>query len=196
MSRLAPDWLGNYFSYGIDNRRRRVFMHGDVDEETIGHLTQAFLLLDAESTDNITFYISSFGGSMYEMFGLYDVIRSCRSFVTGIAHGKNMSAAPLILRAADDAQAYPNTQFMSHEESWGGEEKGHSHLKVDMQHYESMEKRWARLMGRRTKLRAAAWTAMAGNGRDRYFDAQQALTWGVIDGILLPDGIVFRGGSK
>ena len=40
MARLAPDWLDNYFSYGIDNRRRRIFFHGDVDEEAVFRLVQ------------------------------------------------------------------------------------------------------------------------------------------------------------
>ncbi len=180
------DWLDGYFSHGVDNRRRRIFLHDDIDEESIARLVQGLVLLDDDTDTTITIYMSSLGGSMYEMFGAFDAIRACKCFVRGIAYGKIMSAAPLILRACDEACAYPNVQFMSHEESWGDEEKGHSHQKIDLKHYEQMENLWAELMGRYTHLNVAQWRKMTETGKDRYFDAAQALKWGIIDKILEP----------
>jgi ATP-dependent Clp protease protease subunit len=196
MARLAPDWLDNYYAYGIDNRRRRLFFHGDVNEENIANLMQGLVLLDDESNEPITIYMSSFGGSIYEMVGMYDLIVSCKCQVIGVGFGKIMSAAPLILRACDDALCYPSTQFMNHEESWGDDYKGHSHMKVDMKHFEHMEKLWAQLMGRHSQLSEKAWTAMCAPGRDRYATAEEALKWGLVDGIVQADGNVTRRPDK
>ncbi len=187
--RRWDDWLDCYFSHGVDNRRRRIFLHDDVTEETIARFVQGMVLLADDTDTTITIYMSSLGGSMHEMFGAFDAIRACRCFVRGIAYGKIMSAALLILRACDEALAYPNVHFMSHEESWGGEYQGHSKQKIDMKYYGQMEQRWAMLMGEYTLLTAENWRKMSETGRDRYFDAEQALKWGVIDGIMHPNEI-------
>ena len=67
MAKLSTDWLDNYFSHGIDSRRRRIFFHGDVDEESVFRLVQSLVLLDDENKDEIVIYMSSLGGNMYEM---------------------------------------------------------------------------------------------------------------------------------
>lgn len=189
---IRDDWLGNYFDRGIDIRRRRVFLHGDINEESASLAVQSIILLDDDSDKEITLYLSSLGGCVYEMFGLFDVIRNCRCHITGIAHGKIMSAAPLLLRATDDALAHPHTQFMNHEESWGDDRKGHSHQKVDMAHFDELETLWAKLMAKHTKLSAAAWAKQCAAGRDRYFGTEEALKWGLIDGIIQPDKKIRR----
>ena len=178
------DWIDNYFSYGVDPRRRRVMMHGDVSEESADFAVSGLLLLDSQNDKPIELWISTYGGSVYDMFGLYDVARSLRSPLKTVAHGKIMSAGILLLAAGDSRVCFPNTWFMTHEESWGDEFKGHSHMKNDMAHIDEMEARWAKLMGKRTTLGTAQWKRMSSTGRDRYFDAAQALKWGLVTEIV------------
>lgn len=202
MARLAPDWMDNYFSYGIDNRRRRLFLWGDIDEETVATFVMGLELLKQGNTDPITVIMSSCGGDQYEMWGAYDAIRSShRHTIRTVAVGKIMSAAPLILAAGDERYAHEHTKFMFHEESYSVEER-HTNTKATVAHYEQLEKEYAKAMSERTNRSYRWWYDQAnrrGKGTDTYSSAKEVLEWGLIDGILLlqgklrkPDGKVIK----
>lgn len=192
------DFYDNYFSYGLDPRRRRIFLDEDIDETSIGRFIQSlYVLADEQSQENakpIEIIMSSFGGCEYEMFAAYDVIRSLtKVHVKVIAVGKIMSAAPLILAAGDESYCYPTTQFMVHE-SWYALEERHNNAKATVAHYEDMTKLWAEKMAERTQLTAKQWLNLTERtGRDKYFDAKAALKYGLVDGILMPDGEIYKG---
>ncbi|MHA2063669.1 MAG: ClpP family protease [Candidatus Thorarchaeota archaeon] len=183
------DFYSNYFDYGIDPRRKRLFLYEDIDEISIGRFIQGLVILADENTDKpIEILMSSCGGCEYEMLAAYDMMRSLvdvRIVVKAI--GKIMSAAPLILAAGDERLAYPNTQFMVHE-SWYGMEERHNNARVTVAHFEAVTKLWAERMAERTNLTAKQWLALTEKtGRDKYFDAEQALKYGLIDKIIEVD---------
>lgn len=191
------DFYDNYFSYGIDPRRRRIFLDEDICEVSIGRLIQSlYVFKESDSTKDIEIILSSFGGSEYEMFAAYDVIRSLANIhVKTIAVGKVMSAAPLILAAGDERYAYPTTQFMVHE-SWYELAERHNNAVVTVEHFKDLTKLWAQKMSERTNLSQKQWLNLTERtGRDKYFDSYKALEYGLIDGILMPDGKVYRGGE-
>jgi len=180
------DFYSNYFDYGIDPRRKRLFLYEDIDEISIGRFIQGLVILADESNDNpIEILMSSCGGDEYEMLAAFDMMRSLVDVhIVVKAIGKIMSAAPLILAAGDERIAYPNTQFMVHE-SWYELEERHNNAKVTVQHYEDITKLWADKMAERTNLTAKQWIALTERtGRDKYFDAKQALKYGLIDKII------------
>ena len=71
------------------------------------------------SPEVLTININSNGGDAYAAFGLYDMIMELREsgvFVKMIARGVAASAAAMILlQAADERLATPNTRFLLHE---------------------------------------------------------------------------------
>lgn len=189
------DFYDNYFSYGIDPRRRRIFLDEDIEEISIGRFIQSLFVMKDENTDKpIEIVISSFGGCEYGMFAAYDVIRGLTNVhVRVIAVGKVMSAAPLILAAGDESLCYPTTQFMVHESAYEMHER-HNNAKVTIAHYEDLTKLWGEKMAERTNLSAKQWLNLTEKkGRDKYFDAKQALKWGLVDGIIMPDGKTYTG---
>ena len=189
------DFYDNYFSYGIDPRRRRIFLNEDIADSSISRLIQSLYVMKDEITDKpIEIILSSFGGCEYEMFAAYDVIRSLSSVqVRIIAVGKVMSAAPLILAAGDERLCYPTTQFMIHE-SWYQLEERHNASKATVKHYEDMTQLWGEKMSECTNLSKKQWLNLTERtGRDKYFDAKQALKWGLVDGILMPAGHIDKG---
>ena len=189
------DFYDNYFSYGIDPRRRRIFLDEDIADSSIGRLIQSLYVMKDENTDKpIEIILSSFGGCEYEMFAAYDVIRSLTNVhVKIVAVGKVMSAAPLILAAGDERLCYPTTQFMVHE-SWYELQQRHNASKATVSHYEDMTQLWGDKMAERTNLSKKQWLNLTERtGRDKYFDANQALKWGLVDGILMPDGHIYKG---
>ena len=83
---------------------RTIGLIGDVDEEKGGDLMMGLLLLTELSGkeapyDPITMYISTYGGSADEMFGIYDIMtkakKQCEIHTIGV--GKVMSAGTLVL---------------------------------------------------------------------------------------------------
>jgi len=180
------DFYSNYFDYGIDPRRRRLFLYEDIDEISIGRFIQGLVILADESTEKpIEILMSSCGGDEYEMLAAYDMMRSLSNVnIIVKAIGKVMSAAPLILAAGDVRVAYPNTQFMVHE-SWYNLEERHNNAKTTVAHYEDITKLWAVKMAERTELSAKQWLNLTEKtGRDKYFGAEQALKYGLIDKII------------
>jgi len=183
-ARITKDWVEAYFEYGVDRINRRIFMFDGVDEDSIGMVIKGLYYMDAESSEKpIELFIGSFGGSEYEMYALYDVIRTLSSPIHTIAIGKCMSAAPLLVACGEPGHRYvtPNTWFMVHQswEDWG--EKRTDEIKKELRHYDEMGKKWYELMASHTNQTAAFWKKHCEQVGDKYFDAYQAQEWGLID---------------
>ena len=86
---------------------RSIMFVGEVNEEKSADLISALLVLaqtkdeDEERAEDIKLYLSTYGGSADEMFGIYDVINFCKQFcdIETIGLGKVMSAGTLLLAA-------------------------------------------------------------------------------------------------
>ena len=182
-AKITKDWIDAYFDHGVDRQNRRIFMFDDVDAGSIGIVIKALYYMDAESDKPIELFIGSFGGDEYEMFALYDVIRTLKSPVHTTAIGKCMSAAPLLVACGEPGFRYatPNTMFMVHQ-SWDDlGAKRIDEMKKDLEHFEAMGKRWYSLMEKHTKKDAAFWKHICEFVGDKFFDADVAQEWGLID---------------
>lgn len=185
-ARITKDWIDAYFDYGVDKQNRRIFMFDGVDENSIGTVIKGLYYMDAESTEKpIELFIGSFGGSEYEMFALYDTIRTLKAPIHTTAIGKCMSAAPLLVACGEPGHRYatPNTWFMVHQ-SWDEfGAKRTDELKRDLEHYDDMAKNWYNLMATHTNVSAKVWRSRCEKAGDTYFSAEQAQEWGLIDHI-------------
>jgi ATP-dependent Clp endopeptidase proteolytic subunit ClpP len=190
--KISKDWIDAYFEYGVDVNNRKVFLFTGVDEVSIGYVIKGLYLMEAEITTAqrnagdippIELFIGSFGGDEYEMWALYDVMRTLESPVRTIAIGKCMSAAPLLVACGQQGHRYatPNTWFMVHQ-GWGeyGEQR-YDELKKNMKHQDAMDKRWYELMEAHTNKPASFWKRHCDQPGDKYFSAYQAQEWGLID---------------
>lgn len=186
MARITKDWVDAYFEYGVDVANRKVFLFDDVDSNSIGAVIKGLYLMEAQtSTKPIELFVGSFGGSEYDMFALYDVCRTLISPIHTTAIGKCMSAAPLLVAAGEEGSRFatPHTFFMVHE-SW--EEFGAKRvdeLELDLRHYRQMGSKWGDLMQKHSKKTSKFWLGLCKKSGDTYFNAEQALEWGLIDHI-------------
>ena len=180
----TPDWIDVLFVYGVDKNHRRIFLFDDVDSMPIGVVIKALYLMDSENSDKpIELFVGSYGGCEYDMFALYDAIQTIHSPIHTIAIGKCMSAAPLLVCCGAKGHRYatPNTWFMVHQ-GWDDiGAKRFDEVKNDLAHWTEMDKRWYELMEKHTKKPIAFWKTQCEKVGDRYFDAWQALEWGLID---------------
>jgi ATP-dependent protease ClpP protease subunit len=183
-------YLEQYFSQGHDPRRRRVILHGDLSEQNVSAFIKSLLVLD-NTGEQIEIILSTCGGDVYEMFTAYDIIRSLKSYVVGVAIGKVMSAGPLLLAACESRYALPNTWFMFHEFSTGIDDDNPRDAETSLKHTKILQQRWARILGARTKKKYRFWhNLITGTGRDRYRTPEQLRDYGLLDGIKLPDGTI------
>lgn len=188
MARISKEWVDAYFDHGVDVANRRVFLFEGVEEESIGQVIKGLYFMDSqnkEKSDKIELFVGSFGGSEYEMFALYDVIRTLKSPIHTVAMGKCMSAAPLLVAAGHPGErwATPNTWFMIHQ-SWDDlGAKRIDEMARDIDHFKQMGKRWYELMEKHTKKPAAFWKRLCEKTGDTFFDAQTACEWGIVDSL-------------
>ena len=189
MSKISRDWVEAYFDYGIDLVNRCIFLVGDINQETIGHVIKGMYLMENQNTEYkpIELRISSYGGDVYDAYGLHDTTRTLKSPVYTMGTGKIMSAAVLLVACGEKGQRWAgeNTTFMVHVPSWDtNDETLHNH-KIEVAEGERLWNRWYELMGKYTKKPASFWRKLCSKNTDHYFDAEQALEWGVIDNIWL-----------
>ncbi|MYD62571.1 MAG: ATP-dependent Clp protease proteolytic subunit [Gemmatimonadetes bacterium] len=99
---------------------RTILISDSVDHKLTAKVTAQLLFLDhQDSEEPIKIFINSPGGSVYDGFAIYDMIRFIRPRVKIISAGLSASAATVIMMAADKADrlALPNSRLMIHQPS-------------------------------------------------------------------------------
>lgn len=190
--KISKDWVEAYFSYGVDIKNRKLFLFDGVDEDTIGYVIKGLYLMEADHTaaqvkagdyKPIELFIGSFGGSEYEMWALYDVIKTLNSPIHTTAIGKCMSAAPLLVACGEEGHRYatPNCWFMVHQSWTDFEGERVDAIKKELSHFDEMGKSWYEIMAKHTKKTASFWKKECEKVGDKFFNAYQAQEWGLID---------------
>lgn len=183
MVRIAREWVEAYFENGIDVNNRRIFLIGDIDQDTAGNVIKSIYLMQSYSKEKaITVYVNTDGGCEYSMFAIYDVMKQCKCDIETVAMGNVMSAGPLLVAAGTKGQRYalPNSWFMIHEsaDDWGYRKvSNHKNL---IKHYDKLQERWLKVMEETTGTSAKTWAKMC-EGHDRFFDASKAVDLGLVD---------------
>ena len=174
--------------HGVDTRGRRVFLHGDVDESSIRLAIRGLYLLDTMSKSPIELYVASYGGDLDDAFALHDVTRTIKSPVITCALGKCQSAAPMLVACGRKGERYAteNCTFMLHDAKLCSVADGEDFPSNLIQHAtvtQAAMERYAKLLARYTKKPASHWKRIFGGKDDRFFDASQAIEWGLVDAI-------------
>ncbi len=174
-------------NHGIDYKNRKIYLFDEFESNTIGTVIKGIYSLNAQSIKKpIELIISSFGGEEYEMFALYDAIKTSKAPVYTHGIGKIMSAAILILASGQKGHRIvtPNTFFMIHQGFLSVPEISLSELKIILKHFDRMVSRWCHLMAKNSNVSAFKWKVMCEKNFDYYFTADQALKLGIIDSVL------------
>lgn len=183
MAKIGREWLEIYFENGVDVQNRRIFLIGEISEESASDIIKGMYLMQSMSIEKpITIYIYTEGGNEYAMFAIYDVIKQCACDVETVAMGEVLSAGPILVAAGTKGKRYslPNTFFMVHE-SWDtiGDVKLSDNKNI-IKHHSALETRWLLLMEENTGISHKKWQKMC-VGPDKYFDANKAIELGIVD---------------
>lgn len=180
---LTKEWLDSFYDRGIDPENRVLHLYGEVDSDNISNIIKSIYYLDSLGNDPIELFISSFGGSVYDMFALYDVTRSTKCAIHTVGVGYIMSAAVLLVAAGTKGRRYsmPHCSYMIHE---GCTEFGAGRLTAHRkaaEHFKQLDDTWFELMAKHTSLSEAQWKRKCNIVGDYYFTADQAIEFGVVD---------------
>ena len=101
-------------------KSRTILISDPVDHKLTASITAQLLYLDHDNSEEpIKIFINSPGGSVFDGYAIYDMIRFVRPRVKIISTGLSASAATVIMLAADkeDRLAFPNARIMIHQPS-------------------------------------------------------------------------------
>ncbi|MSW82093.1 MAG: ATP-dependent Clp protease proteolytic subunit [Actinobacteria bacterium] len=162
-------------------RERIVWLEGEVRDENSNRIAKQLQVLAAEDPEaDITLYINSPGGSITAGMVIYDTIQLIPNDVTTIAMGLAASMGQFLLCAGAAGKRYatPNTRIMMHQ-PLGGIGGTASDIKIQAEQMLFIKKRMAELIASHTGQTLE--TIEADSDRDRWFTAEDAKTYGLID---------------
>ncbi|MEX0998265.1 MAG: ATP-dependent Clp protease proteolytic subunit, partial [Flavobacteriaceae bacterium] len=100
---------------------RKVFLWGQVDDDSAKHVIDRLMYLDAIEKKDIHFYINSPGGYVTSGFAVYDCMKSLKSDVSTICTGFAASMGSILLSAGTKGKRFiqPHARVMIHQPSGG-----------------------------------------------------------------------------
>ncbi len=172
-------------------RNRKVFLVGEVNDQSCNELIKQLLYLEADdNTRPVTIFINSPGGSVSSGLSVYDTIRLMKSPVTAVVMGIAASMGSIILLACDADKRFmlPSSKIMIHDCSWGDRNfrgmKPHE-VEEELKQLKGTNERLLSIIAERTgkSVRQVSKVTM----HDKYFDADEAIEFGLVSAVLDAD---------
>ncbi len=183
MPSAAAEHLGGGLGDQVYNRllnERIIFLGQPVDDEIANQITAQLLLLAADPDKDIFLYINSPGGSIQAGMAIYDTMQYIKNDVVTIAMGLAASMGQFLLSAGTPGKrfALPNADILIHQPS-AGLAGSASDIKIHAEQLLRTKKKMADLSAQHTGQTVEQWTRDA--DRDRWFSAEEAKEYGLID---------------
>lgn len=161
---------------------RIVVLHGDVNEHTISAVIAQLLHLANLSRKPIHLVVSTYGGSVDEMFSLYDTIKFLPCPVHTIALGKVMSAGVLLLAAGEKGKRLigRSARIMMHPVS-GGMYGNVFEVLHESREHRRLHDLMVDALERETRMKRADIQKIMRAGHDFYITADEAIKMGIVD---------------
>ena len=171
---------------------RVIGLFSDVSDEKIAELIHALIYLDeinrlTEEERAVEFYISTYGGSADDMFGMYDIMRVIRERtpIQTIGLGKVMSAGVLLLAAGTKGKRCigKNCRVMVHSVIGGSHGPLHN-LMNEMEAIEQIQKMYSEALIEETNMTKKDLKKLLERKVNVYLSAEEAVELGIADVII------------
>jgi ATP-dependent Clp protease protease subunit len=168
---------------GADDRL--VVLHGEVNEHSISNVIVQLLHLANQNHKPIHLVISTYGGSVDEMFSLYDTIKFLPCPVHTIALGKVMSAGVLLLASGVKGKRMigGSARIMIHPVS-GGVLGNVFEAMNEMKEFERLQNLMVSALIKETKMKKEEIDKLMKAGHDFFLTPEQAIQMGIVDKII------------
>ena len=165
-------------------RERIIFLTGPIEDNLASLICAQMLFLESEAPDEpINLYINSPGGVVSAGLAMYDTMQYIKSPVSTVCLGQAASAASLILCAGASGTRYatPNSKIMIHQPS-GGFSGQATDIKIQAEEILKTKKRINEIYQKH--LNISINEIDKAMERDRFFDPQEAMKFGLIDKVI------------
>lgn len=166
--------------------QRLVMLHGEVNEYSISQTVAHLLYLAGQDHRRpIHLVISTYGGSVDEMFSLYDTIHFLPCPVHTIALGKVMSAGVLLLAAGQKGERLigKSSRIMLHSVN-GGCQGNVFEMQNTIKEQKRLQDQMVRGLLAETKLTRKKINEIMNSNQDFYITPFQAIKWGIADRLI------------
>jgi len=165
-------------------RERIIFLVGPVNDQMASLVVAQLLFLESENPDkDISLYINSPGGSVYDGMAIFDTMQFIRPDVSTLCTGFAASMGTFLLTAGAKGKrfALPNARIMIHQPS-GGSQGTAADVAIQAEEVLYTRRRLNELTADRTGKTVEQ--IATDTDRDNFMSADQALTYGLIDEVL------------
>ncbi|MFD8307670.1 ClpP family protease [Streptomyces sp. NPDC059690] len=164
--------------------QRIVFLGSQVDEVSANRVCAQLLLLSAEDPrTDISLCINSPGGSVYAGLAIYDTMRLIPNDVSTLAMGFAASMGQFLLCGGAPGKRYalPNARIMMHQGS-AGIGGTTADIEIQAENLEHSKRTMERLIAQNTGQSPE--TIARDGDRDRWFTAEEAREYGMVDQVV------------
>ncbi len=174
-------------SYDIYSRLlkdRIIFLGEEVNEVTAGLVVAQLLFLESEDPGkDIHLYINSPGGVVTAGLAIYDTMNYIKCDVETICIGLAASMGAFLLAGGTKGKRYalPNAEIMIHQPS-GGAKGQATDIRIAADNIQKTKERLNTILAENTGKPYEV--IAADTERDNYMSAQEAMEYGLIDGVI------------
>jgi ATP-dependent Clp protease protease subunit len=163
---------------------RIIFIGQQIDDDIANLVVAQLIHLESDDPDkDIAVYVNSPGGSLHAGLAIYDAMQYVNPDVSTLCYGMAMSAGSLILTGGTKGKRFtlPNARILIHQPSSGFQGQSSDieiHAKEILELRRVLDEIYSRHTG---QTREQVHEDME---RDRFFGAQQAVDYGLVDEII------------
>jgi ATP-dependent Clp protease protease subunit len=180
-------------SYGIKEmnpynklfEERIIFLGVQIDDASANDVIAQLIALESMDPDrDITMYINSPGGSVTSMMAIYDTMQFVQPEIATVCIGQAASAAAVLLAAGTKGKrmALPNARILLHQPATEGGYGQSSDLEIQAREILRMRTAMERIIA--THSGRAEEQVRRDVERDKYFSAEEAKDYGIVDEVL------------
>ena len=174
----------NYDIYSRLLKDRIIFLGEEVNETTASLVVAQLLFLESEDPGkDIQLYINSPGGSVTAGMAIYDTMQYIKCDVSTICIGMAASMGAFLLAGGTKGKRYalPNAEIMIHQ-PLGGAKGQATEIQIAAEHILKTRKKLNEILAENTGKEFDQ--IAADTERDNYMSADEALAYGLIDGVI------------
>ena len=174
----------NYDIYSRLLKDRIIFLGEEVNETTASLVVAQLLFLESEDPGkDIQLYINSPGGMVTAGMAIYDTMQYIKCDVSTICIGLAASMGAFLLAGGTNGKrfALPNAEVMIHQPS-GGAKGQATDIQITAENILKTKKKLNEILAANTGKTYEQ--VAADTERDYYMSAEEALAYGLIDGVI------------
>lgn len=164
---------------------RIIVISGEIDTYICEFAKASLLYLESQSDEDITMYINSPGGSVYDGLGLVDVMDYIKCDIVTVNTGlcASMGAVLLCSGTKGKRKALKRTRTMIHQPIGGGWIQQASDMIIEAKQIDELKKELYEIISEKTGQKYDK--VSQDSDRDYWMNAKEAKKYGMIDEILI-----------